>query len=111
MGRGLHLPWWVVDVLCCEPVKGCVWGGGVGVVCPDTITGKSVGVSHMRACLTSRVLSQLGVGFFVLTREHSRHPALTSLPRLPFQNPRFPGNLQMSDRQLDEAGESDVNNL
>lgn len=30
---------------------------------------------------------------------------------LPFQNPRFPGNLQMSDRQLDEAGESDVNNL
>lgn len=27
------------------------------------------------------------------------------------QNPRFPGNLQMSDRQLDEAGESDVNNL
>lgn len=27
------------------------------------------------------------------------------------QNPRFPGNLQMSDRQLDEAGENDVNNL
>ncbi|MBV97558.1 Huntingtin-interacting protein 1, partial [Eschrichtius robustus] len=27
------------------------------------------------------------------------------------QNPRFPGNLQMSDRQLDEAGESDVNNF
>uniref|UniRef100_A0A2K6TDD9 Huntingtin interacting protein 1 n=1 Tax=Saimiri boliviensis boliviensis TaxID=39432 RepID=A0A2K6TDD9_SAIBB len=26
-------------------------------------------------------------------------------------NPRFPGNLQMSDRQLDEAGESDVNNF
>lgn len=29
----------------------------------------------------------------------------------PTQNPRFPGNLQMSDRQLDEAGENDVNNL
>lgn len=29
----------------------------------------------------------------------------------PMQNPRFPGNLQMSDRQLDEAGENDVNNL
>jgi len=28
-----------------------------------------------------------------------------------FQNPRFPGNLQMSNRQLDEAGENDVNNL
>uniref|UniRef100_A0A8W4FBQ5 Huntingtin-interacting protein 1 n=1 Tax=Sus scrofa TaxID=9823 RepID=A0A8W4FBQ5_PIG len=27
------------------------------------------------------------------------------------KNPRFPGNLQMSDRQLDEAGESDVNNF
>uniref|UniRef100_A0A8D0G6D6 Huntingtin interacting protein 1 n=1 Tax=Sphenodon punctatus TaxID=8508 RepID=A0A8D0G6D6_SPHPU len=27
------------------------------------------------------------------------------------QNPRFPGNLQMSDRQLDEAGENDVNNF
>ncbi|KFP63278.1 Huntingtin-interacting protein 1, partial [Cariama cristata] len=26
-------------------------------------------------------------------------------------NPRFPGNLQMSDRQLDEAGENDVNNF
>ncbi|NWW14514.1 HIP1 protein, partial [Oreocharis arfaki] len=29
----------------------------------------------------------------------------------PPQNPRFPGNLQMSDRQLDEAGENDVNNF
>uniref|UniRef100_A0A3B3U5P3 Huntingtin-interacting protein 1-related protein n=1 Tax=Poecilia latipinna TaxID=48699 RepID=A0A3B3U5P3_9TELE len=28
-----------------------------------------------------------------------------------FQNPRFPGNLQMSNRQLDEAGENDVNNF
>nr|XP_033777496.1 huntingtin-interacting protein 1 isoform X1 [Geotrypetes seraphini] len=27
------------------------------------------------------------------------------------KNPRFPGNLQMSDRQLDEAGENDVNNF
>uniref|UniRef100_A0A8C7JMV5 Huntingtin-interacting protein 1-related protein n=1 Tax=Oncorhynchus kisutch TaxID=8019 RepID=A0A8C7JMV5_ONCKI len=27
------------------------------------------------------------------------------------KNPRFPGNLQMSNRQLDEAGENDVNNL
>ncbi|XP_043858491.1 huntingtin-interacting protein 1 isoform X1 [Dromiciops gliroides] len=27
------------------------------------------------------------------------------------KNPRFPGNLQMSDRQLDDAGESDVNNF
>ena len=27
------------------------------------------------------------------------------------QNPRFPGNLQMSNRQLDEVGENDVNNL
>ncbi|KAM5181342.1 huntingtin-interacting protein 1 [Mantella aurantiaca] len=27
------------------------------------------------------------------------------------KNPRFPGNLQMTDRQLDEAGESDVNNF
>ncbi|XP_047389283.1 huntingtin-interacting protein 1 isoform X2 [Sciurus carolinensis] len=27
------------------------------------------------------------------------------------KNPRFPCNLQMSDRQLDEAGESDVNNF
>ncbi|XP_025071473.1 huntingtin-interacting protein 1 isoform X3 [Alligator sinensis] len=27
------------------------------------------------------------------------------------KNPRFPGNLQMSDRQLDEAGEKDVNNF
>ncbi|KAM4820498.1 huntingtin-interacting protein 1 [Thomomys bottae] len=27
------------------------------------------------------------------------------------KNPRFPGNLQMNDRQLDEAGESDVNNF
>ncbi|XP_067102245.1 LOW QUALITY PROTEIN: huntingtin-interacting protein 1 [Osmerus mordax] len=27
------------------------------------------------------------------------------------KNPRFPGNLQMSNRQLDEAGESDVNNF
>ncbi|XP_063670373.1 huntingtin-interacting protein 1-like isoform X1 [Pan troglodytes] len=27
------------------------------------------------------------------------------------KNPRFPGNLQMSDCQLDEAGESDVNNF
>lgn len=27
------------------------------------------------------------------------------------KNPRFPGNLQLSDRQLDEAGESDVNNF
>uniref|UniRef100_A0A8C1PYR0 Huntingtin interacting protein 1 n=1 Tax=Cyprinus carpio TaxID=7962 RepID=A0A8C1PYR0_CYPCA len=26
-------------------------------------------------------------------------------------NPRFPGNLQMSNRQLDEAGENDVNNF
>ncbi|KAG8122882.1 hypothetical protein E2320_018390 [Naja naja] len=26
-------------------------------------------------------------------------------------NPRFPGNLQMSDRQLDETGENDVNNF
>lgn len=36
-----------------------------------------------------------------------------TLSRLLFspQNPRFPGNLQMSDRQLDEAGENDVNNL
>lgn len=32
-------------------------------------------------------------------------------PCFPTQNPRFPGNLQMSDRQLDEAGENDVNNL
>nr|XP_033952668.1 huntingtin-interacting protein 1 isoform X1 [Pseudochaenichthys georgianus] len=27
------------------------------------------------------------------------------------KNPRFPGNLQMSNRQLDEAGENDVNNF
>ncbi|CAH2219767.1 huntingtin-interacting 1 [Pelobates cultripes] len=27
------------------------------------------------------------------------------------KNPRFPGNLQMTDRQLDEAGENDVNNF
>ncbi|XP_026564291.1 huntingtin-interacting protein 1 isoform X2 [Pseudonaja textilis] len=27
------------------------------------------------------------------------------------KNPRFPGNLQMSDRQLDETGENDVNNF
>ncbi|CAI9173153.1 unnamed protein product [Rangifer tarandus platyrhynchus] len=27
------------------------------------------------------------------------------------KNPRFPGNLHMSDRQLEEAGESDVNNF
>ncbi|MFT7803790.1 huntingtin-interacting protein 1-like isoform X3, partial [Arapaima gigas] len=27
------------------------------------------------------------------------------------KNPRFPGNLQMSDRQLDEVGENDVNNF
>ncbi|KFU91565.1 Huntingtin-interacting protein 1, partial [Chaetura pelagica] len=27
------------------------------------------------------------------------------------KNPRFPGNLQMSDRQLDDAGENDVNNF
>ncbi|XP_064324398.1 huntingtin-interacting protein 1 isoform X2 [Phalacrocorax carbo] len=27
------------------------------------------------------------------------------------KNPRFPGNLQMSDRQLEEAGENDVNNF
>ncbi|NWY23354.1 HIP1 protein, partial [Pheucticus melanocephalus] len=27
------------------------------------------------------------------------------------KNPRFPGNLQMSDRKLDEAGENDVNNF
>lgn len=39
-----------------------------------------------------------------------RHGSLTC-PLPPFQNPRFPCNLQMSDRQLDEAGESDVNNL
>lgn len=35
------------------------------------------------------------------------HPFLLCL----FQNPRFPGNLQMSNRQLEEAGENDVNNL
>lgn len=35
----------------------------------------------------------------------------TSSCCLLFQNPRFPGNLQMSNRQLDEAGENDVNNL
>uniref|UniRef100_A0A673KBI9 Huntingtin-interacting protein 1-related protein n=1 Tax=Sinocyclocheilus rhinocerous TaxID=307959 RepID=A0A673KBI9_9TELE len=28
-----------------------------------------------------------------------------------YNNPRFPGNLQMSNRQLDEAGENDVNNF
>nr|XP_005986931.1 PREDICTED: huntingtin-interacting protein 1 [Latimeria chalumnae] len=27
------------------------------------------------------------------------------------KNPRFPGNLQMTDRQLDETGENDVNNF
>uniref|UniRef100_A0A8C9VQP8 Huntingtin-interacting protein 1-related protein n=1 Tax=Scleropages formosus TaxID=113540 RepID=A0A8C9VQP8_SCLFO len=27
------------------------------------------------------------------------------------KNPRFPGNLQMTDRQLEEAGENDVNNF
>ncbi|KAG2459253.1 HIP1 protein, partial [Polypterus senegalus] len=27
------------------------------------------------------------------------------------KNPHFPGNLQMTDRQLDEAGENDVNNF
>uniref|UniRef100_A0A672LPA8 Huntingtin-interacting protein 1-like n=1 Tax=Sinocyclocheilus grahami TaxID=75366 RepID=A0A672LPA8_SINGR len=33
------------------------------------------------------------------------------LPLLLSQNPRFPGNLQMSNSQLDEAGENDVNNF
>ncbi|GLD57170.1 huntingtin-interacting protein 1 isoform X1 [Lates japonicus] len=31
--------------------------------------------------------------------------------RFHIKNPRFPGNLQMSNRQLDEAGENDVNNF
>ncbi|KAJ3590711.1 hypothetical protein NHX12_008660, partial [Muraenolepis orangiensis] len=34
---------------------------------------------------------------------------LTDVSRM--WNPRFPGNLQMSNRQLDEAGENDVNNF
>ncbi|KAG7278959.1 hypothetical protein CRUP_036610, partial [Coryphaenoides rupestris] len=34
---------------------------------------------------------------------------LTDMSRM--WNPRFPGNLQMSNRQLDEAGENDVNNF
>jgi hypothetical protein len=45
------------------------------------------------------------------TAERRLVPCPDSLSLPPFQNPRFPGNLQMSDRQLDEAGESDVNNL
>lgn len=77
---------------------------------PGRVQARAICV-HVTQAESSLLLSQLGVGFFVLTQERSRHPALTSLPRLPFQNPRFPGNLQMSDRQLDEAGESDVNNL
>uniref|UniRef100_A0A672LPV6 Huntingtin-interacting protein 1-like n=1 Tax=Sinocyclocheilus grahami TaxID=75366 RepID=A0A672LPV6_SINGR len=36
---------------------------------------------------------------------------LVNLPLLLSQNPRFPGNLQMSNSQLDEAGENDVNNF
>uniref|UniRef100_A0A8C8VLS4 Huntingtin-interacting protein 1-related protein n=1 Tax=Pelusios castaneus TaxID=367368 RepID=A0A8C8VLS4_9SAUR len=36
---------------------------------------------------------------------------LTTKMEFHTKNPRFPGNLQMSDRQLDEAGENDVNNF
>uniref|UniRef100_A0A8C9TY76 Huntingtin interacting protein 1 n=1 Tax=Scleropages formosus TaxID=113540 RepID=A0A8C9TY76_SCLFO len=37
---------------------------------------------------------------------------VSSIARAPRTgNPRFPGNLQMTDRQLEEAGENDVNNF
>uniref|UniRef100_A0A673KAM0 Huntingtin-interacting protein 1-like n=1 Tax=Sinocyclocheilus rhinocerous TaxID=307959 RepID=A0A673KAM0_9TELE len=45
-------------------------------------------------------------------KDSMRHKAdLNDMSRMWVSNPRFPGNLQMSNRQLDEAGENDVNNF
>ncbi|MEJ1272642.1 hypothetical protein NN561_003495 [Cricetulus griseus] len=70
---------------------------------------------HARNILLDAILGRLAleggqiVGTEVLKDSLRYKNELSDMSRM--WNPRFPGNLQMSDRQLDEAGESDVNNF
>nr|XP_005294390.1 huntingtin-interacting protein 1 isoform X4 [Chrysemys picta bellii] len=57
----------------------------------------------------SRMWSHLSEGYGQLCSTYLK--LLRTKMEFHTKNPRFPGNLQMSDRQLDEAGENDVNNF
>ncbi|XP_039363549.1 huntingtin-interacting protein 1 isoform X3 [Mauremys reevesii] len=57
----------------------------------------------------SRMWSHLSEGYGQLCSIYLK--LLRTKMEFHMKNPRFPGNLQMSDRQLDEAGENDVNNF
>ncbi|XP_061460646.1 huntingtin-interacting protein 1 isoform X2 [Rhineura floridana] len=57
----------------------------------------------------SRMWGHLGEGFGQLCSIYLK--LLRTKMEFHTKNPRFPGNLQMSDRQLDETGENDVNNF
>ncbi|XP_053502391.1 huntingtin-interacting protein 1 isoform X1 [Ictalurus furcatus] len=57
----------------------------------------------------SRMWSHLSEGYGKLCSIYLR--LLITKMEFHIKNPRFPGNLQMSNRQLEEAGENDVNNF
>ncbi|KAK2831224.1 hypothetical protein Q7C36_016310 [Tachysurus vachellii] len=57
----------------------------------------------------SRMWSHLSEGYGKLCSIYLR--LLIIKMEFHIKNPRFPGNLQMSNRQLEEAGENDVNNF
>uniref|UniRef100_A0A670JSU3 Huntingtin-interacting protein 1-related protein n=1 Tax=Podarcis muralis TaxID=64176 RepID=A0A670JSU3_PODMU len=58
---------------------------------------------------TSRMWGHLSEGYGQLCSIYLK--LLRTKMEFHTKNPRFPGNLQMSDRQLDETGENDVNNF
>ncbi|KAI5611133.1 huntingtin-interacting protein 1, partial [Silurus asotus] len=57
----------------------------------------------------SRMWSHLSEGYGKLCSIYLR--LLITKMEFHIKNPRFPGNLQMTNRQLEEAGENDVNNF
>ncbi|KAM9469326.1 huntingtin-interacting protein 1 isoform 1-T1 [Clarias gariepinus] len=57
----------------------------------------------------SRMWSHLSEGYGKLCSIYLK--LLITKMEFHIKNPRFPGNLQMSNRQLEEAGENDVNNF
>uniref|UniRef100_A0AAY5EN94 ENTH domain-containing protein n=1 Tax=Electrophorus electricus TaxID=8005 RepID=A0AAY5EN94_ELEEL len=57
----------------------------------------------------SRMWGHLSEGYGKLCSIYLR--LLITKMEFHIKNPRFPGNLQMSNRQLEEAGENDVNNF
>ncbi|XP_016124037.1 huntingtin-interacting protein 1 [Sinocyclocheilus grahami] len=71
-----------------------------------TLTVRHLQQRCRKIALTSQIATEEGFSLLPL-------PGLFcgDLPLLLSQNPRFPGNLQMSNSQLDEAGENDVNNF